>query len=75
MAQQTIDEEIEDLEAELSSYRTMLLNQSGYKRISGAGNEGAATEFTDPTKIKQLRQEARDRLATLRRIKSSGARV
>lgn len=75
MAQQTIDEEIEDLEAELLSYRTILINQSGYKRISGAGNEGAATEFTDPTKIKQLRQEARDRLATLRRIKSSGARV
>lgn len=75
MAQQTIAEEIADLEAEIAGYRTILLNQSGFKRITGAGNEGASTEFTDPGKIKELRQEARDRLAILRRIKTSGVRT
>ena len=48
------------------------MNQSGYKRIVGAGNEGATTEFTDPIKLKELRQEARDRLANLKLQKTQG---
>ena len=50
----------------------MLTNQSGFRKITGAGNEGASTEFTDPIKIKELRQEARDRLANLKLQKTQG---
>jgi len=72
MATQTLDEQIADLEIEISTYRTMLINQSGYRKLTGAGNEGASTEFTDPIKIKKLRTEAEDRLAMLRLKKTQG---
>ncbi len=72
MAEQTLDEQIADLENEISSYTTMLTNQSGFRKLTGAGNEGASTEFTDPIKIKELRTEARDRLAMLRLKKTQG---
>lgn len=68
----TLEEQIAELENEISSYTTILINQSGYKRIVGAGNEGATTEFTDPIKLKELRQEARDRLANLKLQKTQG---
>lgn len=69
---QTLDEQIEELEEEISNYTTILKNQSGYKSIKGAGNEGAQTDFTDPLKIKELRQEARDRLAHVKLKKTQG---
>ena len=72
MATQTLDEQIADLEIEISTYRTMLINQSGYRKLTGAGNEGASTEFTDPIKIKELRTEARDRLSMLKLKKTQG---
>ncbi len=50
----------------------MLINASGYRKLTGAGNEGASTEFTDPIKIKELRQDARDRLAQLNLKKQQG---
>ena len=52
----TLEEQITELENEISSYTTILMNQSGYKRIVGAGNEGATTEFTDPIKLKEQKQ-------------------
>ena len=52
----TLEEQIIELENEISSYTTILINQSGYKRIVSAGNEGATTEFTDPIKLKELRR-------------------
>ena len=72
MAEQTLDEQIAELEEEITSYRTILINQSGFRKLTGAGNEGASTEFTDPVKIKELRTEARDRLAMLRLKKTQG---
>lgn len=68
----TLDEQIAELENEITAYTTMLTNQSGFRKITGAGNEGASTEFTDPIKIKELRQEARDRLANLKLQKTQG---
>ena len=41
-------------------------------KLTGAGKEGASTEFTDPIKIKQLRTEARDRLSMLKLKKTQG---
>ncbi len=41
MAEQTLDEQIAEIESEISSYTTMLTNQSGFRKITGAGNEGA----------------------------------
>lgn len=72
MAEQTLDEQIAEVENEISAYSTMLINQSGFRKLTGAGNEGASTEFTDPIKIKELRTEARDRLAMLRLKKTQG---
>ncbi len=68
----TLDEQITDVEEEIASYTTMLKNQSGFRKITGAGNEGATTEFSDPIKIRQLRQEARDRLSNLKLQKTQG---
>jgi len=72
MAEQTLDEQIAELEEEITSYKTILINQSGFRKLTGAGNEGATTEFTDPVKIKELRTEARDRLAMLKLKKTQG---
>ena len=72
---QTLDEQIAELEAEITAYGVMLINQSGYRAISAAGNEGASTDFTDPLKIKQLRTEARERLAQLRLKKTQGYKI
>jgi hypothetical protein len=68
----TIEEKIQALEEEIQAYTNMLLNQSGYRSIQGAGNEGAKTDFTDPIKKKELRQESRDRLSMLRLQKEQG---
>lgn len=72
MANQTLDEQIAELQTEIAAYTTMLINQSGFRKLTGAGNEGASTEFTDPVKIKELRIEARDRLAMLKLKKTQG---
>lgn len=72
MANQTLDEQIAELQTEIAAYTAILINQSGFRKVTGAGNEGASTEFTDPIKIKQLRTEARDRLAMLKLKKTQG---
>lgn len=69
---QTIAEQITEIEDEITAYTTMLINQSGFRKLTGAGNEGASTEFTDPVKIKELRTEARDRLAMLKLKQTQG---
>lgn len=69
---QTIAEQITEIEDEITVYTTMLINQSGFRKLTGAGNEGASTEFTDPVKIKELRTEARDRLAMLKLKRTQG---
>ena len=69
---QTLAEQIVEIESEITAYTTMLINQSGFRKLTGAGNEGASTEFTDPVKIKELRTEARDRLAMLKLKQTQG---
>ena len=69
---QTLAEQITEIESEITTYTAMLINQSGYRKITGAGNEGVSTEFTDPVKIKQLRKDARDRLAILKLKQTQG---
>lgn len=69
---QTLAEQITEVESEITAYTAMLINQSGYRKLTGAGNEGASTEFTDPVKIKELRTEARDRLAMLKLKRTQG---
>ena len=69
---QTLAEQITEVESEITAYTTMLINQSGFRKLTGAGNEGASTEFTDPIKIKELRAEARDRLAMLKLKQTQG---
>lgn len=69
---QTLAEQIVEIESEITAYTTMLINQSGFRKLTGAGNEGASTEFTDPIKIKELRAEARDRLAMLKLKQTQG---
>lgn len=69
---QTLAEQIAEIESEITAYTTMLINQSGFRKLTGAGNEGASTEFTDPVKIKELRTEARDRLAMLKLKQTQG---
>lgn len=69
---QTLAEQITEVESEITAYTTMLINQSGFRKLTGAGNEGASTEFTDPVKIKELRTEARDRLAMLKLKQTQG---
>lgn len=69
---QTLAEQIVETESEITAYTTMLINQSGFRKLTGAGNEGASTEFTDPVKIKELRTEARDRLAMLKLKQTQG---
>lgn len=69
---QTLAEQIVEMESEITAYTTMLINQSGFRKLTGAGNEGASTEFTDPVKIKELRTEARDRLAMLKLKQTQG---
>lgn len=69
---QTLAEQITEVESEITAYTTMLINQSGFRKLTGAGNEGASTEFTDPVKIKELRTEARDRLAMLKIKQTQG---
>ena len=69
---QTLAEQIAEVESEITAYTTMLINQSGYRKLTGAGIEGASTEFTDPIKIKELRTEARDRLAMLKLKQTQG---
>jgi hypothetical protein len=75
MAQKTIEEQIEELEAEESSLTAWILNVSGYRSISGAGTEGAKTEYTDPIKLRQLRNDVRERLAYLRLKQTQGYTV
>ena len=69
---QTLAKQITEVESEITAYTTMLINQSGFRKLTGAGNEGASTEFTDPVKIKELRTEARDRLAMLKIKQTQG---
>lgn len=69
---QTLIEQIAEIESEITAYTTMLINQSGFRKLTGAGNEGASTEFTDPIKIKELRTEARNRLAMLKLKQTQG---
>lgn len=69
---QALDEQITEIESEIRAYTTILINQSGFRKLTGAGNEGASTEFTDPIKIKELRTEARDRLSMLKLKKTQG---
>ena len=69
---QTLAEQIVEIESEITAYTAMLINQSGFRKLTGAGNEGASTEFTDPIKIKELRAEARDRLAMLKLKQTQG---
>lgn len=69
---QSLAEQITEVESEITAYTTMLINQSGFRKLTGAGNEGASTEFTDPVKIKELRTEARNRLAMLKIKQTQG---
>ena len=68
----TLEEQITELENEISSYTTILINQSGYKRIVGAGNEGVTQGCNRQVKLKELRKEARERWGKAKVQKTQG---
>ena len=72
MAQQTIDEEIIELEAELTVHKASITNQANLGEVEEGGSQAKfRTRFDNTTLIKRIK-ELEARLSTLYAAKSGG---
>ncbi len=71
MARKTLDEQISELETNLSNLQTKVDEHESFKSLQGQGSEGAVTDFTDVTKLYTRIDQINNRLTVLYTIKDN----